>query len=191
MFTLLSFIGLAVPSFLVAIVVMYFVYEHTGFLVDGFFSSAYQSAPWSLAKFVNLLENIWLPLVVLAIANVAGVFRVLRASLLDELSKQYVMTARAKGIPEWKVVLRYPVRIALNPLISTIGWLLPGAVGAEVVVSNVLNLPTVGPALLQAILDSDVYLTGGIVLVLSAMTIFGTLVSDVMLAFLDPRIRYD
>lgn len=189
-FTLLSFVGLAIPAFLLALVLDYFVYDKTGFLVSGFFSPKYRQAAWSAAKFVDLLKNIWLPLFVLAITNAAGVTRVLRASLLDELNKPYVTTARSKGMRESRLIVRYPVRIAINPLISTIGWLLPAAVGGEIVVSKVLNLPTVGPVLFEAVQAQDVYLTGAIVLLLSALTILGTLLSDILLAIVDPRIRY-
>lgn len=190
-FTLVSFVGLAIPAFLLALVLDYVVYDKTGFLVSGFFSPKYRVAPWSAAKFVDLLKNIWLPLFVLAITNAAGVTRVLRASLLDELNKPYVTTARSKGMPEWRLILRYPVRIALNPLISTIGWLLPASIGGEIVVSKVLNLPTVGPILFQAIESQDVYLTGAIMMLLSVLTILGTLLSDILLAVVDPRIRYE
>lgn len=189
--TLLSFIGLSVPAFLLAIVLMYFVYTRTGWLVTGLYSPEFQNAPWSLAKFIDLLKNIWLPLFVLAVTGAAGTIRVLRATLLDELQKPYVTTARAKGLPEWKVILQYPVRLAVNPLVSTIGWLLPAVVGGELVVSKVLNLPTVGPIILEATLAQDMYLAGAFVLLLSTLTLFGTLISDVMLAWLDPRIRYD
>jgi peptide/nickel transport system permease protein len=189
--TLISFIGLAMPGFLLALILMYVVYDRTGWLVTGLFSPDFRAAPWSLAKFADMLKNIWLPLLVLAITNVAGIIRVLRASLLDELSKQYVSTARAKGLREWQLLLRYPVRIAVNPLLSTIGWMLPATVGGEIVVSKVLNLPTTGPVLLEAILSQDMYLTGALVMMLSALTIVGTLVSDVLLAIADPRIRYE
>lgn len=191
LFTFISFVGLAVPGFLLALVLMYVVYEKTGWLVTGMFSPEYRAAPWSVAKFVDMLKNLWLPLLVLAMTSAAGVIRVLRASLLDELKKQYVTTARSKGMPEWKLVMRYPVRIAINPLISTIGWMLPALVGGEVVVSKVLNIPTTGPVLLEAILAQDMYLTGALVMILSALTVIGTLASDVLLAVVDPRIRYE
>lgn len=191
LFTFISFVGLAVPGFLLALVLMYVVYEKTGWLVTGMFSPEYRAAPWSVAKFVDMLKNLWLPLLVLAMTSAAGVIRVLRASLLDELKKQYVTTARSKGMPEWKLVMRYPVRIAINPLISTIGWMLPALVGGEVVVSKVLNIPTTGPVLLEAILAQDMYLTGAMVMILSALTVIGTLASDVLLAVVDPRIRYE
>ena len=169
---------------------MYVVFANTGWLVTGLYSPEFQDAPWSLAKFVDLLKNVWLPLVVLAVTGAAGTIRVLRATLLDELQKPYVITARAKGLPEWRVILKYPVRLAINPMISTIGWLLPAVVGGELVVSKVLNLPTVGPIILAATLSQDMFLAGAFVLLLSMLTLIGTLISDVLLAWLDPRIRY-
>jgi len=188
--TFLSFIGLSVPAFLLAIVLMYVVFTQTGWLVTGLYSPQFQNAPMSMAKFVDLLKNIWLPLLVLAVTGAAGTIRVLRATLLDELQKPYVTTARAKGLPEWRVILKYPVRLAINPMISTIGWLLPAVVGGELVVSKVLNLPTVGPIILEATLAQDMFLAGAFVLILSALTLIGTLISDICLAWLDPRIRY-
>ena len=188
--TFLSFIGLSLPAFLLAILLMYVVFANTGWLVTGLYSPEFQDAPWSVAKFVDLLKNVWLPLVVLAVTGAAGTIRVLRATLLDELQKPYVITARAKGLPEWRVILKYPVRLAINPMISTIGWLLPAVVGGELVVSKVLNLPTVGPIILAATLAQDMYLAGAFVLLLSMLTLIGTLISDVLLAWLDPRIRY-
>jgi peptide/nickel transport system permease protein len=188
--TFLSFIGLSVPAFLLAILLMYVVFTQTGWLVTGLYSPQFQNAPWSLAKFVDLLKNIWLPLLVLAVTGAAGTIRVLRATLLDELQKPYVTTARAKGLSERRVILKYPVRLAINPMISTIGWLLPAVVGGELVVSKVLNLPTVGPIILEATLAQDMFLAGSFVLILSMLTLIGTLVSDICLAWLDPRIRY-
>lgn len=186
----ITFIGLAVPAFLLALVLMYFVYSQTGWFVTGMFSPEFRNAPWSIEKVIDLLKNIWLPLIVLPIVSTGGIIRVLRASLLDELRKQYVTTARAKGLSERLVILRYPVRIAVNPLISTIGWMLPAIVGGEVVVAKVLNLPTTGPVLLEAIQSQDMYLAGALVMILSILTIIGTLVSDILLAVFDPRIRY-
>lgn len=188
--TFLSFIGVAVPPFLLALVAMYLVFDHTGFLITGLYSPEYRGADWSIGKLLDLVKNTWLPVMVLAITGSAGVIRVLRSSLLDELNKLYVTTARSKGLPEHKVILKYPVRIAINPLISTIGWMLPAMVGGEVVVSQVLNLPTIGPVLLEATIAQDMFLTGAIVLILSALTVVGTLVSDILLAAIDPRIRY-
>lgn len=188
--TFLSFIGISLPGFLLALLLMYVVFANTGYLVTGLNSKEFQDAPWSIAKFIDLLKNVWLPLVVLAVTGAAYTIRVLRATLLDELQKPYVITARAKGLSEWRVILKYPVRLAINPLISTIGWLLPAVVGGELVVSKVLNLPTVGPIILQATLAQDMYLAGAFVLLLSTLTLIGTLISDVLLAWLDPRIRY-
>jgi peptide/nickel transport system permease protein len=188
---MISFVGLSVPPFLLALVLMYVVFVNTGWLTTGLFSPEFQDVPWSLDRLIDLLKNIWLPLLVLPITSAAGIIRILRASLLDELRKHYVTTARSKGIREWTVIMRYPVRIAINPLISTIGWMLPAVIGGEVVVSKVLNLPTTGPILLEAIKAQDMYLAGALVMLLSVLTILGTLISDVLLALLDPRIRYD
>ncbi len=188
--TFLSFIGLSMPAFLLALVLMYIVFTNTGWLVTGLYSPEFRDVPWSVAKIVDLVKNLWLLLAVLAVTGAAGTIRILRATLLDELQKPYVTTARAKGLAEWKVILKYPVRLAINPMVSTIGWLLPAVVGGELVVSKVLNLPTVGPIILEATLAEDMYLAGAFVLILSTLTVVGTLISDILLAWLDPRIRY-
>lgn len=188
--TFLSFVGLSVPAFLLALVLMYVVFTNTGWMATGLYSPEFLDAPWSVAKVVDLLKHLWLPVLVLAVSGAAGTIRVLRATLLDELQKPYVTTARAKGLPESKVILKYPVRLAINPLISTIGWLLPAVVGGELVVSKVSNIPTVGPIILEATLSQDMYLAGAFVLVLSTLTVIGTLISDILLAWLDPRIRF-
>lgn len=190
-FTFLSFLGLSIPAFLLALVLLYVVFTKTGYMTIGLFSAEYRDAPWSLARFADMMRNVWLPLVVLSVTGSAGLIRILRASLLDELKKQYVTTARAKGLPEWRVILEYPIRIAFNPIISTIGWMLPAMVGGELVVSKVLNIPTVGPMMLDAVTSQDMYLAGGFVLILCSLTIIGTLVSDILLAWADPRIRFD
>jgi len=190
-FTFISFFGLSTPAFLLALVIMYFVFTHTGYLTTGLFSQEYRDAPWSFAKFADLMRNVWLPLLVLSVTSSAGIIRILRATLLDELKKQYVTTARAKGLAEWRVILKYPIRIAINPIISTVGWMLPAVVGGELVVSKVLNLPTVGPMLLEAIKAQDMFLAGAFILILSALTIIGTLISDILLAWADPRIRFE
>ena len=168
---------------------MFAVYKQTGWLINGLFSPKYREAPWSIERLLDLSKNVWLPLMVLALAGVATITRVLRASLLDELNKQYVTTARAKGLTEFQLIFQYPLRIAINPLLSTLGWLLPAVVGGEIVVSKVLNLPTVGPVLLEAAQTQDMYLAGGIVLILSALTVVGTFISDILLALNDPRVR--
>jgi peptide/nickel transport system permease protein len=189
-FTFIGFFGLSVPGFLLALVLMWVIYNLTGATVSGLFSMQYADAPWSLAKFGNLLSRIWFPMIIIGMSGTAGLIRVMRGNLLDELQKQYVVTARAKGVPERTVLFRYPVRIAVNPIISTIGWILPSIVGGEVLVSIVLNLQTTGPVLLQAVRFQDMYLAGSITLILSILTIIGTLLADILLVWLDPRIRF-
>ena len=187
--TLVGFIGVSVPSFLVALVVMYIAFKYFDTTITGLFSSQYVNAPWSWEKFVDLLGHLWVPVMVLALEGTAGLIRVMRANLLDELRKPYVITARAKGMSESRLLLKYPVRLALNPFVSTLGWLLPGLVSGSVIISVVMSLPTTGPLLLSALMSQDMYLAGTIILLLSVLTIIGTLVSDLLLAWLDPRIR--
>jgi peptide/nickel transport system permease protein len=189
-FTFLGFIGLATPSFALALIIMWVAYSKFGINVMGLFSVKYALAPWSIGKVFDLLSRLWVPMLVIGLGGTARIIRVMRATLLDELKKQYVVTARAKGLSRRQVIFRYPVRVAINPLVSTIGWELPGIVSGEMLVSIVLNLPTSGPVFLKAILQQDMYLAGSFVLILSALTILGTLVSDIFLAWLDPRIRY-
>lgn len=191
LFTFLGFIGLAMPNFLLALVLMWLVYSWTGWAVTGLFSPEFTGAPWSWAKLLDLLKNVWLPMVVIGVGGTAGLIRVLRATLLDELNKQYVITARAKGLPKWKLLLKYPIRVAVNPVISTLGWMLPMIISGETIVSIVLNLRTTGQLLLESILTQDMYLAGSIVLVMSTLTVIGTFISDLLLAWLDPRIRYE
>ena len=189
-FTILGFVGLAVPNFLLALLVMYLSYVWFGTTLGGLFSPEFETARWSLPRIWDFFTHAWAPVLVLATAGTAELIRILRANLLDELKKPYVVTARAKGLPEWKVILKYPVRLALNPLISTIGWLLPALVSSSVIVSVVMNLPTAGPMLLRSLTSQDMYLAGAIILMLSVLTVIGTLVSDILLALIDPRIRY-
>lgn len=188
--TFIGFFGLSVPGFLLALVLMWFLYTRFGIQVSGLFSPEYAAEAWNLAKIGNMMSRIWFPLIIIGMSGTAGLIRVLRGNLLDELQKQYVITARAKGLPERQVIFRYPVRIAINPVISTIGWILPGIIGGETLVSIVLNLQTTGPVLLQAVKTQDMYLAGAITLLLSALTIIGTLVADILLVALDPRIRF-
>ena len=188
-FTMISFIGLGIPSFLLALVVMWLSTSKLGISVGGLFSSAYENAPWNMAKFVDLLKHLWIPMIVLGLGGTAGLIRIMRANLLDELHKPYVTTSRAKGMKENDLIVKHPVRVALNPFVSTVGWTLPGLVSGSVIVSVVLNLPTTGPILLRALLAQDMYLAGTLVLMMSILTVVGTLVSDVLLAWLDPRIR--
>lgn len=189
LFTLLSFIGLGIPNFLLALIVMWLAYSKFGFSVGGLFSIQYIDAPWSWAKLMDLLSHLWVPMVVLGLGGTAGLIRIMRANLLDELRKPYVVTSRAKGMPEAQLIIKHPVRVALNPFVSTVGWTLPGLVSGSVIVSVVLNLPTTGPILLRALLSQDMYLAGTIVLIMSVLTVIGTLISDILLAWLDPRIR--
>ena len=190
-FTFLGFLGLAIPNFLFAIILMWVVYANTGFGITGLFSIKFLDEPWSTAKFLDLLKNVWVPLLVLATAGTAGLIRVMRANLLDELFQPYVETARAKGLSEGRLLWKYPIRIAFNPIVSTIGWFLPAMIGGEVLVAIVLNLETVGPVLLDAVMSQDMQLAGSILMILSVLTVFGTLISDLGLIWLDPRIRYD
>lgn len=188
-FTLLGFIGISVPSFLLALAMMYAAFKVFGATLGGLYSDRFVHAPWSLAKANDLLGHIWLPVLILAVGGTAELIRIMRANLLDELRKAYVTTARAKGLPESTVLLKYPVRLALNPFVSTIGWTLPHLVSGSIIISVVMSLPTTGPLLLRALQSKDMYLAGSIILILSALTIIGTLVSDILLAVLDPRIR--
>jgi peptide/nickel transport system permease protein len=190
-FTFVGFIGLATPPFLLALVVMWFAFSKLGISATGLFSSEFVGAPWSFAKFVDLLKHLWIPMLIIGLESTARLIRVMRGNLLDELRKQYVITARSKGLKENTVIFRYPVRVAINPLISTITWLLPRVVSGGALVAIVLNLQTVGPLLLNSILTQDMYLAASIVLVLSVLTVLGSLLSDILLAALDPRIRFE
>ncbi len=189
LFTLLSFIGLGIPPFLLALVVMWLAFSRLGVSVGGLFSQQFNDAAWSMAKVIDLLKHLWIPMIVLGLGGTAGLIRIMRANLLDELHKPYVTTSRAKGMSETRVVIKHPLRVALNPFVSTIGWTLPGLVSGSVIVSVVLNLPTTGPILLRSLQSQDMYLAGTIVMMMSILTVIGTLVSDVLLAWLDPRIR--
>ena len=190
-FTFLGFIGLAIPNFLLALVLMYVGFKFFNQSVGGLFSPEYQEAAWTWAKFVDMMAHLWIPVVIIGLSGTASLIRVMRANLLDELHKPYVVTARAKGLPEWQVIMRYPVRVALNPFVSTIGWVLPALISGEAIISIVLSLPTTGPLLLRSLMSQDMYLAGSFILILSTLTIIGTLLSDILLALLDPRIRLE
>ena len=189
-FTVLGFIGLAVPDFLLAMVIMYVAYAKFGIKVGGLFSPQYQLEGWSWGKFVNLLQHIWVPIVLIGIGGTASTIRTLRATMLDELRKPYVTVARAKGLSELQVLMRYPVRLAINPIISSVVWLLPWIFSGGMIVAIVLNLPTAGPALYSALRGQDMYLAGSYILMVGALTSLGGLVSDILLAAVDPRIRF-
>jgi peptide/nickel transport system permease protein len=188
-FTFFGFLGLAVPSFLLALVLMYISVVVFHASVGGFFSPEFIDAPWTGARVWDLVKHLPVPAIVLGLAGTAQLIRIMRANLLDELRKPYVVTARAKGLSEWHVVLKYPVRVALNPFASTLGFLFPQIVSGSIIVSLVLSLPTVGPVLLQALLGQDMFLAGTIVLMIGAMTVLGMLLSDLLLVWLDPRVR--
>jgi peptide/nickel transport system permease protein len=189
-FTFFGFIGLAIPNFLFALTLMYIAFSKFGMSVGGLFSPKYLEAAWTWDKLVDLLKHIWIPMIVLGLSGTASLIRTMRANLLDELKKPYVVTARAKGLTERGLLVKYPVRVALNPFISTVGWILPGLVSSSSVVSIVLNLPTTGPLLLRALQSQDMYLAGSFLLLMSTLTVIGTLLSDILLALVDPRIRF-
>ena len=188
-FTFVGFLGLAVPDFLLALWLMWVSFSYFGTSIGGLFSPEYMNEPWSWGRVQDLIEHLWIAAFVVGTAGTAALIRVMRANLLDELNKPYVITARAKGMKEWKMIMKYPVRVALNPLISTLGYLLPFLISGAIIVSVVLNLPTEGPLLLRALLAEDMFISATIVMVLGVMTVIGTLLSDILLGLLDPRIR--
>ncbi len=187
--TFIGFLGLATPDFLLALVLMWVFFAFFNQSVGGLFSPEFVSAPWSLARVWDLAKHLVIPMVVLGASGTASLIRIMRANLLDELHKPYVVTARSKGLSETRLLMKYPVRAALNPFISTAGWYLPNLVSGSTIVAVVLSLPITGPLLLRALLSQDMYLAGSFIFMLSALTIFGTLISDILLAWLDPRIR--
>ena len=189
--TFFSFLGLAVPSFLLALVQMYFAAVEFGQSVGGLFSEQYQNAPWNFDKFIDFLQHLWIPVVILGVSGTASLIRVMRANMLDELNRPYVTTARAKGLSEFTLLVKYPMRLALNPFISTIAWLLPNLVSGSIIVAIVMSLPTAGPLLLQSLMSQDMYLAGAFILLICALTVVGSLISDILLALVDPRIRLE
>ncbi|TDD19122.1 ABC transporter permease [Nonomuraea diastatica] len=188
-FTFLGYLGLAVPNFLIALLLMWIGLQFFGLNAGGILSPEYRDAPWSPAKVGDLLAHLWIPIVIWGTAGTAGNIRVLRANLLDELRKPYVVAARARGMPERTMTITYPVRVAMNPFFSTIGWILPGLIAADAITSKVLNLQTTGPLMLRALLAQDMYLAGAILLISAVLVVIGTLVSDIALGWLDPRVR--
>jgi len=190
-FTVAGFAGLATPNFLFALVLMFMFYKYLGLSVGGLFSPQYELASWSIGKFIDMLKHLPIPIIVIGTAGTAGLIRVMRGCLLDELKKQYVITARAKGVAERTILFKYPVRVAINPIISTIGWTLPGIVSGEIITAIVLSLPTTGPLLFRALMSQDMYLAGSTVMFLTFLTVIGTLLSDLLLVWIDPRIRYE
>lgn len=189
--TFIGFIGLAIPDFLLALAFLWIGWFYFDLSIGGLFTREYITAPWSGGKIVDMLAHLWIPVIVLGTAGTASLLRIMRANLLDELRKPYVVTARAKGLKEWRVIIKYPVRVALNPIISLVGYLLPALISGSVIVSVILALPLIGPLLLRALLAEDLFMAAGIVLVLGALTIIGTFISDILLVFIDPRIRME
>jgi peptide/nickel transport system permease protein len=189
-FTFIGFMGLAVPDFLLALWLLWVTFTYfPDVSIGGLFSPEYIEASWSFERLADLAKHLWIAAFVVGTAGTAALIRVMRANLLDELNKPYVVTARAKGLPEWKLILKYPVRLALNPLVSTLGYLLPVLMSGSVIVSVVLGLPTEGPLLLRALLAEDLFVSAAIVMLLGTLTVIGTLLSDILLGILDPRIR--
>ncbi|MCR4427326.1 MAG: ABC transporter permease [Firmicutes bacterium] len=188
-FTFVAFVGIAIPDFLLALFLAYALYRLTGMSVIGLFSPEYATAPWSLGRVWDLIKHMGVPIAIVGAAGTAGLVRTLRACILDELGKPYVTAARARGLSEWQLLLRYPIRIAINPLLSTVGYMLPGIVSGTVIVSVVLGLPMTGPLLLRALTFQDMYLAASFVMLLSGLTVVGTFISDLLLAWADPRIR--
>lgn len=190
-FTFLGFLGLATPSFLLALVLMYLGFKYFNANIGGLFSPEYLDASWSLARMWDLVKHLPLPGLILGLGGTAQMIRIMRANLLDELRKPYVVTARTKGLSETKLILKYPVRVALNPFVSTIGYLFPYIVSGSIIISVVMSLPTVGPVLLRSLVAQDMFLAGTIVMMLGVMTVVGTLLSDLLLIWIDPRIRLE
>jgi peptide/nickel transport system permease protein len=190
-FTVLNYFGVAVPNFMLALILMWIAYDRFGLSITNLFSPEFMNAPWSLARIRDMLQHIWLPTIILGVGGTARLTRIMRANLIDELNKPYVVAARARGLSEWRLVLKYPVRLALNPLTSTIGWYLPQLFSGSLIVATVMSLPNVGPLLLRALTQQDMYLAGGILLIYCLLTVVGTLISDILLAWLDPRIRME
>ncbi len=190
-FTIFAYIGVATPNFLIALVLMWLAFSNFGVNLSGLNSAEFQDAPWNLARIIDFINHLWIPMFILALDGTARLSRIMRANLLDELNKPYVEAARSRGVPEWRLIMKYPVRMALSPLISTIGWYLPLLFSGSLILATVMNLPNIGPVLLRALTNQDMFLAGAILLVYSVLTIVGTLISDLLLAWLDPRIRLE
>jgi peptide/nickel transport system permease protein len=189
--TVIGFVGMGIPNFMIALVLMWVAFSTFGADIGGLFSQEFHDAPWSLAKVIDLLKHLWAPIIVLGMSGTAWTIRSTRANVLDELHKPYVEAARAKGLKESKLIWKYPVRVALNPFFSTVGYALPNLISGATVISVVLGLPTAGPLLLRSLMTQDMYLAGSFIMILSTLTVIGTLLSDIMLAWVDPRIRYE
>jgi len=189
--TVLNYIGVATPNFMLALILMWWAYSQFDLSITGLFSREFEQAPWSFARVVDLAKHIWVPMIVIGIAGTARLTRVMRANLLDELNKPYMISGRARGLSEWQLIMKYPVRLAINPLASTIGWYLPELFSGSLIVATVMNLQNIGPLLLRSLINQDMYLAGSILLIYCFLAIIGTLISDILIAWLDPRIRME
>ncbi len=187
--SIISFVGAGTPGFMIALVIMWLAMTKLGLNVGGLFSQEYMLAPWSWAKILDMIKHIWIPVLVIALGSTAQSVRTTRANLLDELNKPYVETARAKGLSEGKLIWKYPVRVAMNPFFSTVGWSMATLISGQTLIAVVLSLQTTGPMMLRALMSQDMYLAGSFLLLLSLLTVIGTLLSDILLAVVDPRIR--
>jgi len=191
LFTVISYVGVATPNFMIALVLLWYVLSNFGINLSGLQSADMVGEPLSFAVVLDLLNHLWIPVLILALDGTARLSRIMRANLLDELGKPYVEAARARGLSEWDLIIRYPVRMALNPLISTVGWYLPRLFSGSLIVATVMNIPSIGPTLLRALTSQDMFLAGSILMIYSILVIIGTLISDLLLAFVDPRIRFE
>lgn len=189
--TVVNYTGVAIPNFMLALILMWWAYSQFDVSITGLFSRDFEQAPWTFAKLIDLLKHIWLPMIVIGLAGTARLTRVMRANLLDELNKPYMVSGRARGLSEWQLVMKYPVRMAINPLVSTIGWYLPELFSGSLIVATVMNLQNIGPLLLRSLVNQDMYLAGAILMIYCFLAIIGTLISDILLAWLDPRIRME
>ena len=189
--TTVGFMGLATPNFLLALILLFLFYRFFGLSIGGFFSPGMEDQPWSAAKLIDLLSHLWIPVIVIGTAATAGTIRVMRATVLDELGKQYVITAQAKGLARRRLLMKYPVRLALNPIVSTVGGVLPGLIAGQTIVAIVLNLPTLGPLLFTGLRAQDINLAASVLMMQSVLAVLGVLVSDLLLVVVDPRIRFE
>ena len=188
--TFIAFLGLSIPSFILALVMMYYSAKYVGADIGGLFSPEFINASWSVAKFMDFLKHLWIPMVIIGVGGSASLIRILRANLLDEIRKPYVDLARARGLKEINLILKYPLKIAINPFISSLTWLLPSLISGSIIVEIVLNLPTMGPIFLKAIKMQDTAMAGSFLIILGILTILSSLISDILLAWFDPRIKY-
>ena len=189
--TFMGFIGLALPNFLLALILLFIFHKFFGLSIGGLFSPGMEEQPWSLAKVIDLINHLWIPIIVIVTAQTAGTIRTMRATLLDELGKQYVITARAKGVPYRQLLFKYPVRLALNPIVNSIGYILPRLISGQTIVAIVLNLPTLGPLLFRSLLSEDVELAASILMIQSILAVLGVILGDIALTAYDPRIRME